>query len=162
MSSLNGCDRGSVQTAQAQTAPPATQSAGETPNINPNLPLLNVDARHSMRSADASGTPYLIKAGPGIVMDGRQIVLSDPQHQGRRPNAVHVIYDGCEYSAPWPQKGAPLCTLDIQTLGVVRGSAFTGFEKGQRAAVGVGFETFDSAGGRREFREFWAAWVIFK
>jgi hypothetical protein len=127
-----------------------------------------MDARHAMRVSDGSGTPYLVKAGSGLVLDGRQMRFVDPQHLGLRPNVVRVLYGTSQYATEWGQPGsgsargsAGTCRLDASSLKALKGPPFTGFQPGQRAAIGIGYEEPDPRTGQIEFREFWAGWVMF-
>jgi hypothetical protein len=136
-------------------------AAGDTQAHADALPIIIVDARHAMRVHDGSGTPYLQKAGAGLVLDARQIVFSDPQRLGRTPNVVRVLYETSEYSSLWPQRSTAPVSLDASSMKLVRGLPFSGFEAGKRAAIGIGYETPNEQTGQVDFREFWAGWVIF-
>lgn len=156
-----GCDGGNTAATAApdQSATSAPRAAAQNSDVQ--LPVMSVDSRHSMLGRGNSGTPYVMSAGPGVVVDARDFHLNDPDRVGREPNVVRILYEGSEYFVPWPGRRNARCTLDVSTMKMLKGSPFTGFAPGKRAAVGIGFEATNEQTNRIDFHEFWVASVIF-
>jgi hypothetical protein len=166
LSGIVGCDRRRETTAPQSVTVLAGQkvraAASLDPSINPSgLPVIAIDARHAVRERDGFGVPYVISAARGLVVDARHMNFTDPLRMARRPNAIRILFEKSEFSAPWPQEGSAICRLDGSSLRPIAGSKFSGFEAGKRVAVGIGYETTNPTTGHSRFEQFWVGWIIF-
>lgn len=147
---LTGCGQG--DSADTAVVAPTTQST---------LPLVVVDSRHAM-GTNGNVVPYIVAAGEGFVLDATQFNLQDPKRLVRLPNAVHVVHDKSLYTAPWPETGVQMASVEKQTLKVVFGEPFTGFAPGKQAYVAIGLEGPDYDKDKLDFTPFWSGLVLFR
>lgn len=143
---------------------PASAPAGviERSASSKGVPTILADTQHELNERGASGKPYLVDAGSGLVVDASDFRLQDPQRRARFANTVQVIYDRSLFTAETPASGKQLYVLDRSTLRLVRGSAFGGFKSATQAYIAVGHTEAAGRGAAPKFTPFWMTSVVFR